>query len=75
MIKAITKNIPKDCIEVTLEDGTILQFSVHYSGYEDCINLVLLTGGNHNSMTVMKDVFVGPTDEAYEFLETIKDKW
>ena len=40
-IKSIRINEDKDCIEVKLEDNSILEFKVGYSEYEDCVNLSL----------------------------------
>jgi len=72
MIREIRRTI--DRIEVILYDGTSLVFSAHYSEIEDCINLLLVKDSvNNRTIYTVKDVFVGATDDAYKFLELIKE--
>lgn len=47
-------------IVVTLNDGTELRFYADYSGYEDCVDLVLVV--NDEEKLVVKDVWVGCDD-------------
>lgn len=67
MIKEINKT--DNGFEVILYDGTVLLFSVHYSGYEDCVNLLLQTisvSGNIDEYKV-KEAFVGYDDNTAKF--------
>ena len=68
MIKEI--NIEHDYIQVILNDGTVLKFSAHYSGYEDCVHLILLK--NNEGVALNKEVFIGYTDEADKFNDKIE---
>lgn len=69
MIKEINKT--DNGFEVVLQDGTVLLFSVHYSNYEDCVNILLQEisiSGNITEYKV-KETYVGYDDNAAEFAD------
>jgi hypothetical protein len=70
-IKRTTVDNINNRLSVDLSDDTVIEFEAHYSEYEDCVNLVLRINGQIKR--VIRDVFVGASDDEYKFLDTIKE--